>query len=251
MCDWAELTTAEWMALPLCNNDVIHSTRSSPTTKKHCMTQTVNVQSTCGFCFKLYTLHNAKQPSALCLMLYHNTYSESSLSRRVLMVSAQVASSVCMRCEIVWYVFEFSLSSITPCNSKSEYSFWKIFGNRTTVFKLGSNSVQFSKYQALITVMGTLNNTVMTHLVLKCSKLLNTDHVSCGVSQQKRNVLHMFTHNTVKLFLFSSLTSMQKLLYTAVLWQVQSWGFRSPGMWHCDTGRVVSDIPLQQWRPLT
>jgi len=169
-------------------------------------------------------------------MLYHNTYSESSLSRRVLMVSAHVASSVCMRCEIVWYVFEFSLSSITPCNSKSEYSFWKIFGNRTTVFKLVSNYVQFSKYQALITVMGTLNNTVMTHLVLKCSKLLNTNHVSFGVSQQKGNVLHTFTHNTVKLFSFSSVTSTQKLLYTAVLWQVQSWGFRSPGMWHCASG---------------
>jgi len=144
MCDWAELTTAEWMALPLCNNDVIHSTRSSPTTK-----------STVRYRLLMY---NPRVGSALsctpCIMLnsplpYHNTYSESSLSCRVLMVSAHVASSVCMRCEIVWYVFEFSLSSITPCNSKSEYSFWKIFGNRTTVFKRGSNYVQFSKYQAL------------------------------------------------------------------------------------------------------
>lgn len=170
-----------------------------------------------------------------CIMLnsplsYHNTYSESSLSRRVLMVSAHVASSVCMRCEIVWYVLEFSLSSITPCNSKSEYSFWKIFGNRTTVFKLGSNYVQFSKYQILPTIMGILNSTVGTHLVLKCSKPSNTNHVSCAVSQQKGNVLHMFTNNTAQLFSFSSPTSMKKLLYPTVFWQAQIWGFRSPGM---------------------
>lgn len=205
-------------------------------------------------------MYNPRVGSALsctpCIILnsplpYHNTYSESSLSRRVLMVSAHVASSVCMRCDIVWYVFEFSLSSITPCNSKSEYSFWKIFGNRTTVFKLGSNYIQFSKYQTLTTIMGILNSTVMTHLVLKCSELSNTKHVAFGVSQQKGNVLHMFTHSTAKLFSFSSLTSMQKLPYPAVLWQVQIWGFRSPGMWPRDTGRVVSDIPLQQWGPLT
>ena len=160
-------------------------------------------------------MYNPRVGSALsctpCIMLnsplpYHNTYSESSLSRRVLMVSAHVASSVCMRCEIVWYVFEFSLSSITPCNSKSEYSFWKIyhiisyhiiylftfrrslqiFWNRTAVFELGSNYVQFSTYQTLITIMGILSSTVMTHLVLMCSELSNTKHLACfTVSQQK------------------------------------------------------------------
>lgn len=39
------------------------------------------------------------------------------------MVKAQVASSVCILWWTVWYVFEFSLSSITPWSSKSEYIF--------------------------------------------------------------------------------------------------------------------------------
>jgi len=56
--------------------------------------------------------------------------------------------------------------------------------------------------------MEILNSTVMTHLVLKCSELSNTKRVACGVSQQKGNVLHMFTHNTAKLFSFSPLTSL-------------------------------------------
>lgn len=84
--------------------------------------------------------------------------------------------------------------------------------------------------------MWRLNSTVTTHLVLKCSKLSKTNQVSCRVSQQEGNVLHMFTHNIAKLFSFSSLISTQKLLYPAVLWQVQIWGFRSPGMWHWASG---------------
>jgi len=54
------------------------------------------------------------------------------------------------------------------------------------VFELGSNYVQFSTYQTLITIMGILSSTVMTHLVLMCSELSNTKHLACfTVSQQK------------------------------------------------------------------
>jgi len=65
--------------------------------------------------------------------------------------------------------------------------------------------------------MGILNSTVMTHLVLRYSELSNTKHVACVVPRQKGNVLHVFTYNAAKLFSFSSLISMQKLLYPAVL----------------------------------
>lgn len=63
-------------------------------------------------------------------------YCESS--PRCDIINEQVASSACILVETVLYVLLFNLSSITPCNSKSLYIFWKKYDSTFETISLFS-----------------------------------------------------------------------------------------------------------------